>query len=78
MDFPPVTIVDVAERGGDPAFRHDGVRLAEQRFADEPDADARRGRLDRSSQSRTTGADHQDVVFEGLVLHREPGLRAEG
>ena len=70
MDFPAVTIVDVAERGGHPAFRHDRVRLAEQRLADEPNADARGGRLDRSSQTRATGADHQDVVFEGLILHK--------
>ena len=45
MDLPVVAIVDVGERGRNAAFGHHGVRLAEKRFADEPDRDARRPRL---------------------------------
>jgi hypothetical protein len=37
VNLPVVAIVDVAERGGDPALRHHGVGFAEQRFADETD-----------------------------------------
>ena len=40
MDLPVVAIVDVGERRGDAALGHHGVRLAQQRFADEPDRDA--------------------------------------
>ena len=52
------------------------VRLAEQRLADQADADARGRRLDRRPQSGATGTDDQDVVFEGLVVHS--GRRAYG
>ena len=41
VDLPVVAVVDVAERRGDAAFGHDGVRLAEQRLADQADRDAR-------------------------------------
>ena len=33
MHFPIVAIIDIRERGGDPAFGHHGVRFAEKRFA---------------------------------------------
>ena len=39
VDLPVVLRLDVAERGGDAAFGHDGVRLAEQRLADEADGE---------------------------------------
>ena len=44
VDLPVVAVVDVGQRGGDAALGHDGVRLAEQRLADQPDRHCRRGR----------------------------------
>ena len=41
VGLPGVAVVDVAERRGDAALGHDGVGLAEQRLADEPDASTR-------------------------------------
>src|SRR5262245_40636488 len=46
VNLPVVAVIDVGERGGNAALRHDRVRFAEQRFADEPDRDAGRGRFD--------------------------------
>ncbi len=40
VDLPAVAIVHVGHRRGHAAFGHHGVRLAEQRLADEPDRDA--------------------------------------
>ena len=68
MDLPAVAIVDVAHGRGHAALGHDGVRLAEQRFADEADGDAGRGRLDGRAQTRAAGADDQDVVGKCFVV----------
>ena len=40
MHAPVVAVVDVGQRGRHSAFGHDGVRLAEERFADHTDFDA--------------------------------------
>ena len=45
VHLPVVAVVDVAERRGDAAFGHHGVRLAEQRLADHADRHAARRRL---------------------------------
>ncbi len=37
VHLPAVAVVDVGERRGNASFGHDGVRLAEQRLAEEPD-----------------------------------------
>ena len=68
VDLPVVAVVDVGERGGDAAFGHHRVRLAEQRLADEPDRHARRRRLDRRAQPRAAGADDEHVVFVRLIF----------
>ena len=52
VDLPAVAVVHVGERRGDAAFGHDGVGLAEQRLADQPDPRPGRGRLDRGPQVR--------------------------
>ena len=41
MHLPVVAVVDVAERRRHAAFGHDGVRLAQERLAEQPDLDAR-------------------------------------
>ena len=53
--------VDVPERCGDAALGHHGVRLAQERLADEPDRRPA-ARLDRGAQPRAAGADDEDVV----------------
>ena len=68
MDAPVVAVVDVAQRRRHAAFGHDGVRLAQQRFADQPDLDARRRGFDGGAQTRAARADDQDVVFKGFVI----------
>ena len=67
VDLPAVAIVDVTHRRRHAALGHDGVRLAEQRFADQADGDARRGRFNGRAQSRTARADDEDVVFKNFV-----------
>ena len=42
MHLPVVAIVDIGQRGGDSALGHDGVRFAEQTFANHPDRNAGR------------------------------------
>ena len=54
----------LAERRGDAALGHDGVRLAEQRLADQADRDAGRGGLDGGAQPGAAGADDEDVVLD--------------
>ncbi len=51
-----------------PAFRHHGVGFAEQRFADHADLDASGRSFNSRAQSRAARADHQHVMFEGLVF----------
>ena len=69
VDLPVVAVIDVGERRGDAALGHDGVRLAEQRLAHEPDGDARCTGLDGGAQPRAAGADDDDIVFVSLVVH---------
>ena len=45
VDAPVIAVVDIAERRGDAAFGHHGVRFAEQRFADHAHFHARARRL---------------------------------
>ena len=63
VHLPAVAVVDVGERRRHAAFGHDGVRLAEQRLADQADLHAGRRRLDRRAQPGAAGADDENVVF---------------
>ena len=68
VDLPVVAVIDVGQSGGDAAFGHDGVRLAEQRFADQADGDAGGGGFDGGPQAGAAGADDQYVVFVCLIF----------
>ena len=68
MDLPVVAVVDVAHRRRHAALGHHGVSFAEQRLADQPDANARRRCLDRRTQPRTAGADDDHVVFKCWIF----------
>src|SRR5262249_41474063 len=67
VDLPVVLGPDVAHRRGDAALGHDGMRLAQERLADEADRHALRRSLDGRAQPGAAGADHQDVVLVRLV-----------
>ena len=68
---PAVAIIDVRQRRRDAAFGHHGVRLAEQRLADQPDRHARRRRFNRGAQTRPARTDDENVVLERFVFsHR--------
>ena len=67
---PAVAIVDVGERRGDAAFGHHGVRLAEQRLAEQADLDAGRRRFDGRAESGAAGADDEHIVLVRWVRQR--------
>ncbi len=75
VDLPVVALIDVGQRRRDAAFGHDGVGLAEQRFADEPDGDAGRRGFDGGAQAGAAGADDQDIVFVGFDSRAWSSLR---
>ena len=67
VDLPAVLGVDVADARGDAALGHDGVGLAEQRFAHHRDAAAGLGGGDGGTHARAAGADDEHVTFDGVV-----------
>ncbi len=73
MDLPVVAVVHVAQRRRHAALSHDRVRLAKERFADQPDFHARRRGLDGRAQTRAARADDEHVVFKCFVIvgHRK-------
>ena len=73
VDLPVVLRLDVAERRGDAALGHDGVRLAEERLANQPHAQAARRGLDGCAQTRAAGTDHEDIVLVRFVLRLRHG-----
>ena len=68
VDLPVIALVHVGQRRGDAALGHDGVRLAQQRFADQADRNAGRRSLDGRPQARSAGSDDEHVVFVRLVI----------
>ena len=67
MDLPAVAVVDVGERCRDAAFGHDGVRLAEERFAEQPDLHPRRRRLDCGPEPGPARANDEHIVLVSLA-----------
>jgi hypothetical protein len=76
VDLPVVALVDVRESGGDAAFGHHRVRLAQQRLRDDRDRYVHRRRLDRGAQAGAAGADDDDVVFVRFVLRHQRILQS--
>ena len=70
MDLPAVAIVDVGQRRRDAALRHDGVRFAEQRLAEEANLHARRRCFDRGPEPCAPGANNEHIVLVSLVRQR--------
>ena len=68
VDAPAVAVIDVGERGGDAAFGHHRVRLAQKRFRDHRYFHACRRGFDGGAQTGASGANHQHVVFMLYVL----------
>jgi hypothetical protein len=46
VNSPIVPVIDIREGGGHAAFSHHGVRLAEERFANQANPNAKSGRFD--------------------------------
>ena len=76
MDPPVVAIVGGRERGRDPALGHHGVGLAQQRLADERDARAGRGGLDRGPEPGAASSDDQDVARDGAEVRHQTILQS--
>ncbi len=68
MDSPGIAVIDVTHRRRHTALGHDGVGLAQKRLANQANAHARRRGLDGRAQTRTTRANHQNVVLERLII----------
>ena len=76
MDLPAVAFVDVGEGRRDAALGHHGVRLPEQRLADQPDGYLCGRSLDGRSQAGAPRADHENVVLVGLYLRAQRILQS--
>jgi hypothetical protein len=68
MHFPIVALIHVRQGRGDSSFCHDGVGLAQERFADQAHRNSRRRRFNRRPQSRAAGAHDQNVILVSGVL----------
>ena len=73
----PVVRPHVAEAGGDPALRGDGVAAGREDLGDAGGLEARLGRAHRRAQARAAGADDHDVigVVDDLVGRLKRRLR---
>ena len=58
VNLPTISFVNISECGGDSAFRHHGMRFAEQRFANQADREIASGGFNRGAESGTSRADY--------------------
>ena len=72
MRAPVVAGIHVSHSRGNATLRHDGVRLAQQGFADDTHLRALRQRFDGSAQACAASPDDQDIMLMRLkpVRHR--------
>src|SRR3954470_15371397 len=68
MHFPVVSLIDIGQCRGDSTFSHYRMRFAQQRFANERDANASSRGLNSCAQPRATSADNQYIVIKSFVL----------
>jgi hypothetical protein len=68
MDFPIVPIVHISKGRRNATFCHDRVRLAEKRFANQPNGNARSRRFDCGAQTSTARADYENVVLKSFIF----------
>src|SRR6202022_4768576 len=66
MCAPIVLRIDIAHSRGDAAFGHYRMRLAQQRFANNPHRRALGERLDRCAQPCAARSNHQHIMFVGF------------
>src|SRR4030095_9412625 len=71
---PTVAVVVVGHGRGHAAFGHHGVRLAEERLADEANRHSARGRFNRGTQPRAAGADDENIVAVTLKGRHQMSL----
>jgi hypothetical protein len=77
VNLPVVPVVHVTHGGGDAAFGHHGVGLAEQRLADKTDRTAAGRGLDGGSKPRSSCADDEYVVFVCLIFGHHQILKSD-
>ena len=65
---PVVAFVDVGQGGGDTAFCHDGMGLAQERLAHQSNRHARGRGFNGGSQARAASANDKHIVIVGLVF----------
>jgi len=68
MDFPVVPLIHVGQRRRNAALGHDGMSLAQERFADHAHGHTCGGGFYGRAQSSAAGPDDQHVVLECLVF----------
>ena len=68
MGAPAIGLVHVGHGGGDPAFRHHGVGLAQQGLGDHGHARPGGQPLNGRAQSRSARANDQDIMFMGFIF----------
>ncbi len=76
MSAPVVGGIDVSHRRSDSSLRHDGVRLAEERFANHRHLRALRQGSEGCPQTGAAGADDQYIVVVSFVFCRHKSLRS--
>ena len=76
MSAPIVRRVHVGHRRSDSALRHDGMRFAEERFANHSHLRALRQGAEGRSQAGSAGADDQYIVIVSFVVCRHKSLKS--
>lgn len=76
MGAPVIASVYIGHGSGDAAFRHYGVRFAEQRFADNAYGGSLIERLDSGSEAGSARADDENIVFVSFVFFVQKSLRS--
>ena len=76
MNPPVVALVHIGQCRRDAAFRHDGMRFAEQRFAHYAHFDARGGGFNGGAQACSARTNHQHIVGEPLEFRHQRILQS--
>jgi len=76
MSAPVVRGVDIGHRRSDSTLRHDGMRFAEERFANHSHLRALRQGSEGRPQTGAAGADDQYIVVVSFVFGRHISLRS--
>ncbi len=76
MNLPIISLVRVRQRRSNSALGHHGVRLAEQRFANQSHAHSSGRSFDRRAKASAPGANDQNLVLVRQVLRHQKILQS--